>query len=268
MLLVSLLLAQVSCAKVYVWEDADGQTHYADRAESNADVKELTLTQHHTYYAIKKVFDGDTIKLQDGRKIRFLGINTPEVAHSNHYAQAGGEAAKQWLIKQLKGQKVRLEFDAEKKDKYKRTLAHLFTESGVHLNHELVRLGLASVSVFPPNLNYIPELLTAQDEAEQNNRGIWKDKAYAAKPATDLSAHNKNGWQRIVMTVSAIKKTRKSIYLKWNKHFIVRIEKHHAQYFDDIDSLKGQKIEVRGWVRKYKKGYSMQLKHGGLLKRL
>jgi len=68
-------------------------------------------------------YDGDTIVLEDGRKIRLLGINTPEVQHKGKMADAGGEDAKTWLINKLRHSKVRLEFYFDKTDKYGRTLA-------------------------------------------------------------------------------------------------------------------------------------------------
>jgi hypothetical protein len=69
-------------------------------------------------------------------------------------------------------------------------------------------------------------------------------------------------------TVSAIKVTAKSVYLKLTDTFAVRIKKEHLRYFEDVQSLKGRKIEVRGWVNRYKKGYIMLLKHPSALREL
>ncbi len=263
--LVLLLCSQLSYAvEVYQWTDAQGRRHYSDKKHENATA--YKLAESFSYYQVKKVYDGDTVLLSDGRKIRLLGINTPEIEHSNKLAQAGGDAARKWLTQKLLGTKVRLEFDQEKRDKYKRYLAHIFTKQDLHINRELVRLGFASTNIFPPNLKYVPELLAAERTAELEQSGIWRYPDYQTKFTSELSKKNKKGWQRIVGKVTGIKSTRKSRYLKLTNNFDVRIKKEHLQYFENIDHLMGRKIEVRGWVNSYKKGFSMLVKHPGAIK--
>ncbi len=258
------LLTSLSSATVYQWEDAQGQQHFSDKKQPHASIYQLA--KNDSYYPVKTIYDGDTIQLLDGRKIRFLGINTPEIEHPNQPEQAGGMAAKQWLTQQLKGKKVRLEFDVEKQDKYHRYLAHLFTKQGLHLNKELVRLGLANLNIYPPNLKFVSELQAAEQEAERNKRGIWKLSAYQVKTVKQLNKRNKQGWQRIVGRIESIKKTRKNIYLKLNNHFDVRIRKKYLPYFPKLSDLKGQRVEVRGWVNQNKNIFSMQIKHSSAIK--
>ncbi|WP_428354349.1 thermonuclease family protein [Methyloprofundus sp.] len=260
-----LLFSQLGFAgEIYKWTDIKGRLHYSDTKHVNA--TELKLIQDFSFYQVKKVYDGDTVLLNDGRKIRLLGINTPEVEHSNQAAQAGGGVARQRLQQQLVNARVRLEFDQQKQDKYKRHLAHVFTEQGVHLNLQLVRLGYAATSTYPPNLKYLPELLAAQQIAETKRLGIWQYSEYAPKLSNELNKNNKQGWQRIIGRVLRIKKTPKSCYLKMTGNFDVRIKIEHKQYFADLVSLIGKKIEVRGWVKKYKNGYSMLVKHPSAMK--
>ncbi len=254
----------IHAAEVYQWIDAQGHRHYSDKKQANA--TPLKLTRSFSYHRVKKVYDGDTIRLSDGRKIRLLGINTPEIEHSGQAAQAGGDSATKWLTQQLLGTKVRLEFDHEKRDKYKRHLAHIFTQQDVHINYELVRRGFASTNVFPPNLKYVTQLHAAEQAAEAENIGIWRYPDYQTKLTGELNKSNKQGWQRIVGRIIGIKNTRKSSYLKLSGHFDVRIKKEHHQYFANLSLLKGKKVEVRGWVHKYKNGFSMLLKHPSAIK--
>ncbi|MGZ4981330.1 MAG: thermonuclease family protein [Methylobacter sp.] len=127
-----ILLALLLClpgwvnAEIYQWQDAQGSKHFSDRPV--ADAKIVDIKPGYGFYTVKTVYDGDTVVLEDGRKIRLLGINTPEVQHRGKLADAGGDEAKQWLTDKLKNTKVRLEAGVEKTDKYGRTLAHLFTE--------------------------------------------------------------------------------------------------------------------------------------------
>ncbi len=263
-LLLFCVILPLSHAAIYQWTDAQGQKHYSDSKQHNA--TPFNLHQDYSYHGVKKVYDGDTIQLTDGRKIRLLAINTPEVAHARDDAQTGGEVAKKWLIKQLAQTKVRLEFDQEKQDKYHRYLAHIFTEQGVHINLELVRLGYASLNIFPPNLKYVTTLLQAEQAAESQQRGIWAYREYRPKSSAQLTKKNSRGWQRIYGKVLSIKHTRKNVYLQLPDAFSIQINKSHLAYFTKLNELKGQQIEARGWVRRYKQGYSMRVRHTSAIK--
>ena len=69
---------------------------------------------------VSRVVDGDTVELADGRKVRYLGINTPE------RGQPFYQEATDFNAELVAGKKVRLEFDVDTIDKYGRTLAHVF----------------------------------------------------------------------------------------------------------------------------------------------
>ncbi len=115
---------------------------------------------------VSRVVDGDTIELADGRKVRYLGVNTPEQGQP-FYAEAA--AYNEGLVLD---QDVRLEFDVDTVDKYGRILAHVFVQD-LHVNLELVRQGYANVYTVPPNVRYADELLAAEREARQAQRGLW-----------------------------------------------------------------------------------------------
>jgi endonuclease YncB( thermonuclease family) len=116
--------------------------------------------------AVKHVVDGDTIELVDGRKIRYLGVNTPE--HGRPYY----EEAKLFNANLVANKAVRLEFDLETIDQYGRALAHVFVGE-THVNLELIVHGYASVYTVPPNVKYSQKFLAAQREARENERGLW-----------------------------------------------------------------------------------------------
>jgi len=253
-----------SSAEIYFWQDSSGKKHYSDKPSANA--KAYQKSTHKSYFAIKTIYDGDTVQLSDGRKIRLLGINTPEIAHRNNRAEQGGYAAKLWLEKALKNKKVRLELGAERQDKYKRYLGHLFTEEGLHINLELVRLGLASASIYPPNLGYVDVLSKASDTAEQQNLGIWHYADYKAKKASQLNAGNKQGWQRILGRITHIKQTKKNSYLSLSNKMSLRIKRADLALFGDIELLRGKTVEARGWVHRYKDKFTMLLRHPSALK--
>lgn len=258
--IVLLLAISSACADdIYRWQDEHGKFYFSDKKREGAE--RLTIKPGYSYHRIQYVYDGDTVKLADGRKIRFLGINTPEVEGRNKNAEAGGEEAKRWLTHALKDKRVRLVLDSEPKDKYGRTLAHLFTEDGLHLNLELVRLGLASLSIFPPNLLYSNELLRAQTEAEQASRGIWRRPEYKIKPASRINAANYRGWQRISGRVKKIRTTRKYLYLTLNERVDFRIERANLALFPNPSDYVGKEVEIRGWLNRSKQRFSMLIRH-------
>jgi micrococcal nuclease len=258
-LTVLLCLPLLAHAEIYQWQDTKGNKHFSDR--SHADAKIITVTPGYSYQGIKTVYDGDTVVLEDGRKIRLLGINTPEVRHRDKQADAGGDEAKQWLITRLKNTKVRVQTDAELTDKYKRTLGHLFTENEQHINLELVKAGLAEVSIYPPNLLFTAELLAAQQQAEHAKVGIWQRPEFAVLPVSSLTDEGHTGWTRLVGKVTHVRDTRKSIYLTFSDKFEARIERKWLTLFPDVNNYLGKNLEVRGWLNRNRGAFSMLIRH-------
>jgi endonuclease YncB( thermonuclease family) len=259
LLVLLLCLPLWAQAEIYQWQDTGGKKHFSDR--SHADAKIITVNPGYSYQAIKTVYDGDTVVLEDGRKIRLLGINTPEIRHRDKQADAGGDEAKQWLVKRLKNTKVRLQTDAELTDKYKRTLGHLFTQNKAHINLELVQAGLAEVSIYPPNLLFTSELLAGQHQAEQAKRGIWQRPEFAVQPVSGLTDEGHTGWTRLAGKVLAVRDTRKSIYLVFSDKFEARIERKWQALFPEANSYLGKNLEVRGWLNRNRGKFSMLIRH-------
>lgn len=260
------LLPMLVSADVYKWLDVQGRPHYADREHEQA--KSVFIPSRTTYFTVKKVFDGDTILLNNGQKVRLLGINTPEVAGPNKDNEAGGEAAKAWLKQKLEHRKVRLEGDVEKQDKYQRTLAHVFTEDKQHINLALVQQGLAVLNIYPPNLKYVDALVTAQQAAEKVELGVWSDSTYRAQSHEALNSDHYKGWKRITGRVKSIKKTRKYSYLQFSARVSARIENQWLNLFPPLQSYVGKNLEARGWINKNREHFSVQIRHPAELKNI
>jgi len=264
LLILFLGLPLLANADIFQWRDSNGDIHYSDKA-----VAEATLVQvkaGHSFYKVKTIYDGDTVVLEDGQKVRLLGINTPEVAHRGQGGDAGGEAAKRWLQEKLANTKVRLELDAEKTDKYGRTLAHLLTEDKGHINLQLVAAGLASVTIHPPNLLYVDELVAAEERAQAASLGIWQLPEYAPIKVSDL-ADAKSGWVRVVGRPKAIRQSRKFVYVEFSEAFDIRIERQSQQLFPELSDYQGKMLEVRGWLNRSKGHVSMLVRHPSAIKR-
>ena len=229
----------------------------------NPETKKVFLL---SFLGVVTVFDGDTVLLDNGEKVRLLGINTPEVEGRNKMLQKGGEEARQWLQNRLEGEKVRLLKDLTSKDKYGRTLAHLFSEDGGHINLELVREGYAAVNIYPPDLLFTDELVAAQQQAEAKYLGIWQYSEYAPKTIQSISRKQYKGWQRLQGRVQKISASRKYIYLNFSKHLSARIAKKNLPLFPDLQVYENKQIEIRGWLTRSKQKFSMLLRHPSSIK--
>ena len=125
------------------------------------------------WYDVKRVNDGDTIVLADGRHIRYIGINAPEIDHENKKAEFFGYAAKKFNKTLVLSKTVRLEFDKKTHDRYGRTLAYVFLNNGVFVNKLMIEKGYAYCLSGRPNTKYDRRLLQAQRNAMSAKRGIW-----------------------------------------------------------------------------------------------
>lgn len=128
-----------------------------------------------TLYFVEEVIDGDTFILEDGEKVRLIGIDAPETPHS--YKQRNfyyGIEAKAYLKDLIESREVKLEFDVEKRDRYGRLLAYAWLDNGLFINAHLIEEGYARVVTFPPNVKYHDQLNRLEDAAKKNKRGLWK----------------------------------------------------------------------------------------------
>jgi micrococcal nuclease len=128
-----------------------------------------------TWFTVKWVNDGDTIVLTNGKRVRYIGINSPEIDHDKQRAQPFGYAARALNQQMVLNQKIRLEYDRERQDRYGRLLAYIFLPNGIFLNEHLLQRGYAYLLYRKPNLKYHQRLLKAQREAMKAGNGLWKN---------------------------------------------------------------------------------------------
>lgn len=126
-------------------------------------------------YVVNRVIDGDTMVLENGDTVRYLGIDAPEMGKQKGGPEFFAREATKYNKKLVLLKKVRLEFDEERKDVYGRLLAYVFVKN-VFVNGELVKLGYARAMVKPPNTRYKAVLLEYQKEAMARDVGLWQEK--------------------------------------------------------------------------------------------
>ena len=125
---------------------------------------------------VVRVVDGDTIFVRLGdriEKIRYIGVNSPEIHHPIKGEEPGGRAAAEVNCRLVQGHHLRLELDVRTRDRYGRLLAYVWAGDTM-VNAELLRLGYAQVMTVPPNVRYQDLFMRLQREARDANRGLWR----------------------------------------------------------------------------------------------
>lgn len=123
-------------------------------------------------YLVERIIDGDTIEVQKLGKIRYIGIDTPELHHPTKGKEPFGQEACLVNKRLVLGKKVQIELDAQERDRYGRVLAYVYTGS-IFVNAYLIESGYARVLTIPPNVKYQKTFLKLQEKAHLNKVGIW-----------------------------------------------------------------------------------------------
>lgn len=134
-----------------------------------------------------RVIDGDTIELTDGRKVRYIGIDTPESVDPRKPVQCFGKEAMEKNREFVQGKEIELEKDISETDRFGRLLRYVYVKVGeteIMVNEELVREGYAHASSYPPDVKYQEKLRIAEAEAREVGRGLWQECQIENSPAS------------------------------------------------------------------------------------
>ena len=128
---------------------------------------------------VVSVVDGDTIKLDNGKTVRYIGIDTPETVDPRRPDGCFGKEASDYNKRLVQGMQVLLEKDVSQTDRYGRLLRYVYlpavsgSNSGEMVNELLVKNGYAHSSTYPPDVKYQDLFTTAESQARENNLGLW-----------------------------------------------------------------------------------------------
>lgn len=120
---------------------------------------------------VTRIIDGDTIEIESGQLVRYIGIDTPEISFRST-PDCFAQDAKQANHDLVFGRQVILEKDVSETDRYGRLLRYVWINQTM-VNEDLVRRGYALVSSFPPDVRYQDLFLSAQKLAREENLGLW-----------------------------------------------------------------------------------------------
>jgi len=212
------------------------------------------------------VYDGDTVKLKDGRRLRIIGINTPELGRKGKQTQPLAEAARSALqeLLDVNNSTLLLQYGQQSQDHYGRLLAHAFLENGDNAAVHLLQRGLATTLVVPPNTWAARCYQGIEDAARLDQQGLWALADYQPQAALTLPLSTR-GFRIVQGRVSELRDSRYTLWVDLEGPLVLQISKKDLINFDSPESLVGQQVEVRGWLKKDRNGLRMKVQHPAAL---
>jgi endonuclease YncB( thermonuclease family) len=216
--------------------------------------------------AVSFVYDGDTVKLDDGTRLRFTGINTPEIDHEGGRSEPYSLAARK-RVQQLLGEgRIRVRYGDERHDRYGRLLGHPYLADGRSLNMLLLQEGLATTLVVPPNTWNHECYQAAEKRARAAGRGIWSLERY--RPVTPGGLEKgEQGYRLVEAVVEQVLESRNSVWLELDGPMALRIPREDLPHFTGVElkALVGKRIVARGWPHYHKGKWRMTVRHPAAL---
>jgi micrococcal nuclease len=220
---------------------------------------------------VSYVYDGDTVKLADGRKLRFVGINTPEIGHHGAPSQPVAERARRFLNNLVDAHEhtLLLQPGTEAHDHYGRLLAHAFLQSGDNVAVLLLDRGLATTVVIPPDTWATDCYQRHENTARAAGLGLWALPAYQPQESTRLP-QDTTGFRIVRGRITAVRHTRYGVRLDLGENLEVHVPSKDLSYFKSgyLDRLKGHNVEVRGWFKSGRQGSRVNVRHPAALRML
>ena len=258
-------LLPTAYGEVYKWTDEDGSVNFTDsidripeRYRKGAEKKSLpsvgiTLT-------VKHVIDGDTIIATSGEKVRYLGIDTPEISSEKMPAQFFSEESKKANKELVGGRTIRLELDEEKIDKHGRLLAYVYLKDGTFVNAKLIEDGNARSYFIPPNVKYYSQFKKLEKEAMKNRKGLWSEPDSIAPIPHSEAIRHIGKFRFVEGVVRSIHNAGKAVHLNFgdnpDEDFTVTIFERDYQRFkekgiDPSGRYTGKRVTVYGKIKLY-----------------
>lgn len=210
---------------------------------------------------VKRVVDGDTVELKDGKFARYIGIDCPELERktssgwvevNDPFALEAKKANEELVLRYP----VVFEFDACKLDKYNRFLVYCYAKvegRKVLVQSELLKRGLAYLYTFPPNVKYTDILVEFSNDARRHKRGVW---------SLDLDVNSKDARQfvgqrkAVIGRVKNVFSTEKIMCLKLDGLDVVIFDKDMdtflKKHLDPAVAYQEKTIRVFGLIKEYK----------------
>lgn len=165
---LKLLLALI----LFLFTSALGIRGLSGKDESNVPQPIIPTPFEEKTYQVSRIIDGDTIEIENGQKVRLIGVDTPELDDKDPVKKCYAQKAKEKTQELLENKIIKMERDVSSTDKYQRLLRYIWVDD-IFLNDYLVRNGFAMVATFPPDVKYQKQFQQAQQEAMEKKMGFW-----------------------------------------------------------------------------------------------
>lgn len=196
---------------------------------------------------VTRVVDGDTLRLADGRSVRLIGLNAPEVGRKGRPSEPYAVAAQRRLqaLVDKAGKRLVIVPGAQPRDHYGRTLANTYAPNGQNLEAQLLEEGLGYQVVIPPNDALRQCHAAAERRARQAGLGLWS--SFVARPASMV---DRAGFAIVAGKVMKVERNRGGLWLALDGGLTLHVARRDEQAFDwaALQALRGQRVEARGWV--------------------
>lgn len=234
---------------------------------------DCTIQQPHETVEVAHIYDGDTVKLSDGRKLRFIGINTPERGRDGKKDEPFYRDARQQLeiIIKANNNKINIIYGHDKQDRYQRLLAHVFTLQQQNITALLLQKGMGYHIVVTPNTRLLNCYQNAEKDAQEHQRGIWAQPQHNVTAVQSLPK-SARGFHLVSGVIRRIGESSSSFWLNFDTHsktkVALRIPKNDLPYFKSYHpkDLINRQIIARGWIYKTKNEQRITIHHPASLK--
>ncbi len=212
------------------------------------------------------VIDGDTLRLKSGETVRLIGIDTPELGHDGNpdtpYAREARDALLQLIEKS--GWRVRLRPGLERRDRYRRLLAHVYTAGGDNLTAALLRQGLGYQVVVAPNAAHLACYRESERAARSAGRGLWRE---VLRDASTLDPAE-TGFHLLLGEVKRVRSDRHAVWLELAGDVSVKLPWRvwHDLTTAEPETYITRRLELRGWFYRHKGRLRVKISHPAALR--
>lgn len=219
---------------------------------------------------VARVHDGDTLVLRDGRKLRLIGINSPELPREDAAGQPFAREARAALAALLApGSEIGLRFDEQRLDRYGRLLAHLYLTGGESVQARMLQQGHAAAIAVPPNLWNQECYQRAEEQASRAGVGLWRLSYFQPLAATAIASEAVDeGFRFVQGTVVRTGTGTGAVWLNLEGGLALRIARPDLRYFPEFrpGDLVGRVVVARGWLHSRGGVPVMQIRHPSALR--
>jgi|GEM_PF-865517 len=236
----------------------------ADHSGADCPTNQVS-NETYTTFDVARITDGDTLVLEDNRRVRIIGLNTLELRAAHPDDKRWARIASLALDDSIGDKSVTLIEGRDSLDRHGRTLGHIVNTAGDNVALQLIDSGLGIAVAIGRNTQCAEQMLRHEIAARQARRGIWHSPGPWFVNDARL-AGNERGFHVLQSTVERVTGSRRSPSLMLANGLSVKLGKHWPKDTSPLNpvsvaDLPGKRVEVRGWLSSSSGRVSLSLHH-------